>query len=410
MKTIGKGLAVLTAEAGLLKCMGKAKKREMIFGWTTCLTYQTGNKRLGYDYFSRLLDEMKQHGMTHLIVMMASHGRYSPGNHGLAWPVRNPLLKYQIDVNALNSHEGTEFFSRVIQKAHRLGIKVFIEIKYLGMVGIRQGYPGVEFLTPPNGGFIHSIDPSADAFEREATETLHICCDSEPAHRYMRDKIQDVLERYSDLDGLVLEHPSYTKNTCYCQSSQEKLRQDTGKSHETISYEELIRWKSMRVRDTLIDLKDLIKSINRKFAFGFYTGLPTPDGDIAGFQDWRGHRTEMLAQVGCDFFMPYCEGRTGENEPQMIEKVVDHLAPLPCYLHTTIRKEMPQGYALPPKDAAYVKKIIAWGKDYFSRSDRFMGMTFFNEVKIPEENRRAVYDSITSHQGARLTDTHNSKN
>ncbi len=107
--------------------------------------------------------------------------------------------------------------------------------------------------------------------------------------------------------------------------------------------------------------------------------------------------------------MPYCEGRTGDNEPQMIEKVVDHLAPLPCYLHTTIRKEMPKGYALPPKDAAYVKKIIAWGKDYFSRSDRFMGMTFFNEVKIPEENRQAVYDSIDSHHASRLTDTRNTK-
>ena len=56
----------------------------MIFGWTTCLTYQAGDRKLGYDYFRRLLDEMKKHGMTHLIVMMASHGYFSPGNHGLA--------------------------------------------------------------------------------------------------------------------------------------------------------------------------------------------------------------------------------------------------------------------------------------------------------------------------------------
>jgi hypothetical protein len=57
---------------------------------------------------------------------------------------------------------------------------------------------------------------------------------------------------------------------------------------------------------------------------------------------------------------------------------------------------MPQGYTLPPKDARYVKNIIAWGKELFARNDRFIGMTFFNEVKLPEENRQAVYESINS--------------
>ena len=76
-----------------MSCSGKQKEREMIFGWTTCLTYQTEDRMLGYGYFSNLLDEMKEYGMTHLIVMMASHGYYSPGNHGLAWPVKNPKLK-----------------------------------------------------------------------------------------------------------------------------------------------------------------------------------------------------------------------------------------------------------------------------------------------------------------------------
>ncbi|HNR68876.1 MAG TPA: hypothetical protein PKN04_12565 [bacterium] len=396
LQLLGMGLASVAAGIGMPHCHGRNKKRNMVFGWTTCLTYQTGDRRLGYDYYSRLLDEMDQHGMTRLIVMMASHGAYSPENHGLAWPARNPLLKPQIDPRALNSCEETEFFSQIIKKAHHLGIKIYIEIKYLGMRGIRRGYPGVEFLTPPQGGFIHQIDPAADPLEREAIETLHICCDSEPAQRYMRDKIRDVLERYSDLDGLVLEHPSYTENTCWCRSSQQRLLQDTGKTRDNISPEELHLWKSTRVRDTLIDLKKLIKSINPNFEFGFYTGLPTSEFDIADYQNFRGHRTELLAQVGCDFVMPYCEGRNGDKEPEMVEKVIDHLAPLKFYLHTTIRKEMPQGYALPPKDARYVKNIIAWGKECFARNDRFIGMTFFNEVKLPEENRQAVYESINS--------------
>jgi hypothetical protein len=366
----------------------------MIFGWTTCLTYQTEDRKLGYEYFSQLLEEMKSHGMTHLIVMMASHGYYSPGNHGLAWPAKNPKLKLQIDNKAVNAFEETEFFSKVIAKAHDLCIKVFIEKKYLGLIGVREGYPGIEFLTPKEGGFIHKIPPEASDYERAATETLHLCCDSAPAQQYMRDKISDVLQRYHNLDGIVLEHPSYTGNTCHCQSSQERLIRDTGKNRDEIDIETLLEWKSFRIRDTLIDLKNLIKSINPNFEFGFYTGVPATDGNLVGYQENRGHCTETLNQVGFDFVMPYCEGRNKEKETEQIEKVIDLLAPMKIYLHTTIRKQPPHNYPLPPKDPKYIKNIINWGKSYFSKNERFLGMTFFNEVKIPEENRQAVYDSI----------------
>ncbi|NLP11422.1 hypothetical protein GX408_13590 [bacterium] len=394
IKTIGAGLGALSGLAAWAGCANPTQQRKMIFGWTTCLTYQAGERILGFDYFSRLLDEMHEHGMTQLIVMMESHGLYSPGNHGLAWPAKNPQLKLQIDPKALNAHEETEFFSRVISKAHLLNIKVFIEIKYLALIGVREGYPGVEFLTPPRGGCIHTIDAGATPQEREAIETMHICCDSEPAQQYMRDKLQDVLERYHELDGIVLEHPSYSGETCYCASSQKRLLQDTGQTRERIDAELLYQWKSRRIRDTLIDLKKRIHETNPKLEIGFYTGVPSTDGDIAGYQDKRGHRTETLAQVGFDFVLPYCEGRNRDREPEMIEKVIEHLAPLKFYLHTTIRRDMPRGYPLPPKDPNYVKAIIRWGKEYFEKNDRMIGMTFFNEVKVPEDNRQAVYDSI----------------
>lgn len=93
-----------------------ADNGNMIFGWTTCLTYQTDDRKPGYDYYSNLLDEMKKHGMSRLIVMMASHGYFSPPNHGLAWPAKNKKLKPQIDKNAVNGKEETEFFSKVIKK------------------------------------------------------------------------------------------------------------------------------------------------------------------------------------------------------------------------------------------------------------------------------------------------------
>ena len=196
------------------------------FGWTTCLTYETGDRRLSFDYYERLLEEMSANRMTRLIVMMASHGYFDPRNHGLAWPVRNPKLAAQVDPHAVNARETTEFFSRVIARAKALKIKILIEIKYLGMRGIEAGYPGVEFLRTKEGRIIHTVRPEASDDERRAIESLHICCDSPQAHQYMRDKITDVLTRYQQLDGIVLEHPSYAGGTCYCPWSRRRIKEE----------------------------------------------------------------------------------------------------------------------------------------------------------------------------------------
>jgi hypothetical protein len=372
----------------------KEDKPDLHFGWTTCLTYQTDDRRLGFEYFSNLLDEMHEHGMTRLKVMMASHGNFSPKNHGLAWPVKNEKLKPQLDLKAVNAHKGTEFFSRIIEKAHALNIKIYIEIKYLGMRGIYEEYPGIEVLRKKDGQIIHTIPPEASFEEREKIETLHICCDNKHAQQYMRDKIFDVLTRYRNLDGIVLEHPSYSGNTCYCNGTGLQLINDLGKTIDQLSVEEYQTWKSKRIRDTLIDLKKLIKSINPKFEFGFYTGFSPSDGNIENFQLTRGHDPKTLKQVGFDFLMPYCEGRHKDLETQEIEKVFGYLDFPNIILHTTIRREPPLNYPLPPKDPKYVRAIINWGKEYAKINKQFKGMTFFNEVKIPDRNRQAVYDSI----------------
>ena len=70
---------------------------------------------------------MHMHGMARLQVMMASHGNYSPQNHGLAWPVTNEKLKPQLDKKAVNAYEETEFFSRIIHTAHALNIKIILK-------------------------------------------------------------------------------------------------------------------------------------------------------------------------------------------------------------------------------------------------------------------------------------------
>ena len=344
--------------------------------------------------FYNLLDEMHEHGMTRLTVMMASHGNFAPENHGLAWPVKNERLMPQLDRKAVNAFEETEFFSRIIDRAHDLDIKIYIEIKYLGMRGIHEGYPGIEVLRTKDGQTINMIPSDTCAKEREKIESLRICCDNKQAQQYMRDKIYDVLTRYRELDGIVLEHPSYASHTCYCNGTQQQLQHDLGRSIEELTIEEYQEWKSRRIRDTLTDLKKLVQSVNPKFEFGFYTGFSPADGNIEEFQLTRGHDPERLKEVGFDFLMPYCEGRHKDQETREIEKVIGYLN-FPCIiLHTTIRREPPLNYPLPPKDPEYVRSIIQWGKEYARINRQFKGMTFFNEVKIPDKNRKAVYESI----------------
>jgi hypothetical protein len=60
----------------------------------------------------------------------------------------------------------------------------------------------------------------------------------------------------------------------------------------------------------------------------------------------------------------------------------------------TIRRDMPRNYNLPPKGPKYIKQMVNWAKQTFEKNECFLGMTFFNEVKIPPKNRRAVYESI----------------
>jgi hypothetical protein len=389
------GITPLAFSDGISKRCRMEPNPGLQFGWTTCLTYQTDDRRLGYGYFSNLLDEMHEHGMTRLKVMMASHGNFAPKNHGLAWPVKNERLRPQLDRKAINAFEETEFFSQIIDKAHALDIKIYIEIKYLGMKGIHEGYPGIEVLRRKDGKTIDMIPPDTCAEEREKIESLRICCDNKQAQQYMRDKISDVLTRYRTLDGIVLEHPSYASDTCYCNGTREQLQRDLGRTIEELTVEEYQIWKSRRIRDTLLDLKKLIKSINPKFEFGFYTGFSPADGNVEEFQLARGHDPEKLKEVGFDFLMPYCEGRHKEEETREIEKVIGYLNFPSIILHTTIRREPPLNYPLPPKDPEYVRSIIQWGKEYAMKNNQFKGMTFFNEVKIPDRNRQAVYQSIS---------------
>lgn len=374
--------------------MDGVSKDTPLFGWTTCLTYESSS-RLGIDHFDNLLDQMKAHGMGRLIVMAASHYHFDLQNHGLAWQARNPSLKPMVDARAINANPDTEFLSRILGKAHQLGIDVYLEVKYAGMEGIRGGYPEIEVWTDKNGRPQAESSDLGSPVERERLTLGHVCHDNDAVQRYMKDQLTDLLALYPTADGIIMEWPGYSAGGCYCSGSLAKFKADTGGSLADAPEDLRRDWQNHRVSAVLAELSALIKNGDNQRQFALYTGFSPTDGNIERSQNFRGHRVDTLTRAGLDFVMPYCEGRHRDREETELERVIDYLEPFECYVHCTIRRKPPSNYPVPPKDPAYIRRIIQWALDYYeSHPHRFAGMTFFNEVNVPEENRLAVYEGI----------------
>ncbi len=135
--------------------------------------------------------------------------------------------------------------------------------------------------------------------------------------------------------------------------------------------------KSIRIRDTLIDLKKLVKSIIQKFEYGFNTRVSLTDGNILGYKNNRGHKSETLAQVEFAFILPYCAEKNRGKEAKIIENETDHLSPLKFHPHTQIRRDLPRHTNPLPKIPKYIKNIIKLNNKHFKENGRFINMTFF---------------------------------
>ena len=134
----------------------------------------------------------------------------SPGNHGLAWPVTNEKLKFQTDREAVNAYPETEFLSRVIDKAHTLNIEVFIEIKYLGLAGVREGYPGIDFKRRQDGTLQSRVRPEAGLVERESINDLN---KARQQIAGLKSQLESHAKNGMDEAALVNRITSY--NVCY---------------------------------------------------------------------------------------------------------------------------------------------------------------------------------------------------
>lgn len=363
----------------------------MKFGWTTCLTYETEKRKLGHDYFSALLNEMKHNGMQQLVIMMDNCHLppVDPYNHGLAWCVKNPRLKPFIDHDAVNANPGTEFVSKIIDQAHELDIEVLFEIKYHGLRDLKISYPGIDTLCATG-----------------ASATMSICCDSDAAHQYMRDKTEDILTAYPKVDGITLEHPSFW-GVCRCTASVKRNLESLGTGTRANNEDAILDRQAGRISWCVSDLINIAKAIVPDLQFGMTSGYMPTDSEAEEYARFRGHSIaekyarfrghtiEALKNIkGLDFVLPYGEGRHRDKETVALEKLIEYLNPLNIYIHTVIRKTSPEGYPLPSVGPAYIENIVAWAKKYSRTNARLLGLTFFNEVRIPDENRTAVYESI----------------
>ena len=364
-----------------------------LFGWTTALTYET-REPLGFDHYFRLLDEMEENEMKRLIVMDSSHYHYDPNHQGMARPVLNPRLKSMVDTTAINASPSTEFLSRVIGKAHSCGIELYIEIKYSGFYGIRDAYLGVEFATNRQGIPYHH----AVKFDTEKEYLMYsqsrICCDNAQAHQFMRDQLEDLLKVYPQIDGIVMEHPDYPHDGCYCKSTQEKFMAETGMSISEAAENQRVAWQNERIGMVIKDLVNLAKERKKNLRFGIYSGFSPPEGTVERYQELKGQKRETLQRAGLDFVMPYLEGRHKGKEEFEIEKVLDYMKPLTCYIHTCVRRNPPRTYHIPKKDPTYIHRIIKWFLNYYPHHPHVEGMSFWNEANTTAENRQAIYKAL----------------
>jgi hypothetical protein len=138
---------------------------------------------------------------------------------------------------------GLKFFSTVLKEAKDKGMKVY----YLWMLACQ-----ISELAPQNVSEITDIFGNKMDF---------LCLNTRGITEYMRGYLKDILENYTDIDGVIVDHleiPSYTSNllfTCFCDACKEKAHK--------LGYDfERMKLAALKVRSDLMNLdKQTIKKI-----------------------------------------------------------------------------------------------------------------------------------------------------
>ncbi|MBN1588943.1 MAG: hypothetical protein JW888_05460 [Pirellulales bacterium] len=360
----------------LLGATQPSKERAIRYaGWQAGITYQApGPGGMSRDELMRLLDEMALHRMNLLSLMMLSYAYFDPNHDGYCWPVRNPKLKPNWDDKSINGQPKTEFVGEAIQAAADRGIEVqlFMNWGIWNPRRIRQGYPTASA----------QMTQQEAIAQKEGRGWLH-CPDSPGAWQAGLDEVADLLAFYDhpNVKSYCLERLSYgNARQCFCRHTQERYREDTGRSLLEADPQTIVAWKAKRIGRLLKQYSEHIHRTKPKTGAWMHTqGSPT----------W-GHDPATMQANGIDCLAPHTIQFPETRE--RIYKKLRRLAPNPCVLHFCTRDQRPKNYKLWIKTPEILAEVLDWVRSY--PGENLAGLLFFNPSATSPRNRQTVYEQL----------------
>lgn len=345
-------------------------KRLRHLGWQVGLTYQAeapGGVDRGH--LLRLLDEMAEHGMNTLSLMMQSYGCYDPGHDGYAWPTQHEKLRPYRDAAATNAQPGQEYVRGIIDAAAARGIAIHLFLNWgiWNPAKIAQHYPDAVLQHAPDA-------PPSD--------WLH-CPDSPGAWQLGLDEVEDLLTfyRHPNVTSFAFERISYQcQDRCHCQHTQQAFLAETGGPLTAAPPMRVEAWKNEHIGACLRAYTAHIRRLRPEITIGLHTQC------AAGW----GHDPARLRQQGIDYLLPHTIQFPTKQEE--LYATLARLAPNPCVLHFCTRDRRPANYDLWIKTPAIIEEALRWVREY--PGDNLAGILFFNEPATSLANRQAVYRGI----------------
>jgi len=354
---------------------GKRKKdgpRFRYLGWQVGLSYQTPRpegKRT--DELRRLVGEMCDHSMNFLSFMLLSYS-YFDDHDGFCWPTGRPSLRCYRDEHSLNADGKTEFLGQIIREACQAGLHVQLMTNW-GLWNpdrIRKGYPGATLQ--------ENVDGSRSGW-------LH-CPDNPDVYRCGRDEMLDSLERYAALGvkSYAIEYPGYGGSACFCPFTREAFARETGQTLSPAWAQAqpaaFNRWKTEHIGKILKQLVDEVRASVGGVEIWLHTAC------AAG----RGHSPTFIQEAGIPVVIPYMLHTTGDFSD--IAGNLRAVSPLPAVGHVCVRSRPFKNYPVPPKTPELLRRFF--DRIEGAPADNLIGLMFFNESCVSQENREAVYQGI----------------
>jgi len=343
----------------------------LIIGWQAGISYESPTAE-GNDlpHMLRLLDEMAEHGMNYLSLMMTSYARFDPGHDGFCWPVKDQKLECLRDKTCLNADAKTEFISKVIDEAKQrnIGIQLFSNLTIYNPERIRVSFPNAAEQQLKNGELCSWLfcPTSADVWDLEQRE------------------IADLLALYNhpNVKSVGYERLSFAPGSCYCPACAEEFKADTGGDIHDFTDEDMLfdRWKTDVITAKMKLLNEKIKSI--KPGTQVYLHSSCAEG-------W-GHDPNRLKGALIDAVMPHIAHF--ETTQAHFNALLDRLAPNDLVLQVCVRNKALNNYPIWTKTPEMIGQFGDWINEYHEKDNRLRGVLFFNENTVCSENRKAVYE------------------